>query len=235
VKRDQRIRIAIYTQQPFVAQGLATVLRSQRDLILAACHDTVAGLRDYLKSATPDVLLIYLMTAMSLSELHEIRSIDSRCRIVLWGQDLEGDFAFQAMQLGVRSILPGDTSIENFLAALRSVQKGALCFEKDLLVSVLSHKPVALSMRQRQIVSLVAQGRKNKEIAFSMGITEGTVKAYLYKLFKKLGMNDRLDLALFGRKNLFSSPSGPGQFDGTAVAPSVLLLPRRHTGLSVVQ
>ncbi|MDR3700270.1 MAG: response regulator transcription factor [Candidatus Sulfopaludibacter sp.] len=235
MKRDQKIRIAIYTQQPFIAQGLAAVLRSQTDLRLAACLDTLASLRDYLKSATPDVLLIYLMTAMSLSDLHEIRSLDSRCRIVLWGQDLEGDFAFQAMQLGVRSILPGDTSIENFLAALRSVQKGALCFERDLLENVLSHKPVALSMRQRQIVSLVAQGRKNKEIAFSMGITEGTVKAYLYKLFKKLGMNDRLDLALFGRKNLFSGPGRPAQFDGGAVAPSVLLIPRRQSSLSAVQ
>ncbi len=235
MKRDQKIRIAIYTQQPFIAQGLAAVLRSQRDFKLSACHDTLASLMDYLKSATPDVLLIYLMTAMSLSDLHEIRSIDSRCRVVLWGQDLEGDFAFQAMQLGVRSILPGDTSIDNFLAALRSVQKGALCFERDLLENVLSHKPVALSMRQRQIVSLVAQGRKNKDIAFSMGITEGTVKAYLYKLFKKLGMNDRLDLALFGRKNLFSGPGRPAQFDGAAVAPSVLLIPRRPSGLTVVQ
>ncbi len=235
MKRDQKIRIAIYTQQPFIAQGLAAVLRSQRDFTLAASHDALASLLDYLKSATPDVVLIYLMTAMSLSDLHEIRSIDSRCRVVLWGQDLEGDFAFQAMQLGVRSILPGDTSIDNFLAALRSVQKGALCFERDLLENVLSHKPVALSMRQRQIVSLVAQGRKNKEIAFSMGITEGTVKAYLYKLFKKLGMNDRLDLALFGRQNLFSGPGRPAQFDGAAVAPSVLLIPRRQSGLTVVQ
>jgi two-component system nitrate/nitrite response regulator NarL len=235
VKRDQKIRIAIYAQQPFIALGLAAVLRSQRDFTLAASHDALASLLDYLKSATPDVVLIYLMTAMSLSDLHEIRSIDSRCRVVLWGQDLEGDFAFQAMQLGVRSILPGDTSIDNFLAALRSVQKGALCFERDLLENVLSHKPVALSMRQRQIVSLVAQGRKNKEIAFSMGITEGTVKAYLYKLFKKLGMNDRLDLALFGRKNLFSGPGRQAQFDGAAVVPSVLLIPRRQSGLTVVQ
>jgi hypothetical protein len=55
---------------------------------------------------------------------------------------------------------------------------------------------------------LVAQGLKNKEIAFSLGITEGTVKVYLYKLFQKLGMNDRLDMALYGRKNLFSGQLG---------------------------
>ena len=234
VRRDHKIRIALYSQQPFVAQGLAAVLRTQADLKLATCQDSLPGLLEYLQSTIPDVLLVYLMNGISLSELHAIRSVDSRSRLVLWGQELAGDFAFQAMQSGVRSILRGDTSIDDLLATLRNVQKGALCFERDLLQSVLSHKAVALSMRQRQIVSLVAQGLKNKEIAFSMGITEGTVKVYLYKLFKKLGMNDRLDLALFGRKNLFSGDAGPGQFAGRPVAPSVLLVPRRQAGPMVV-
>jgi two-component system, NarL family, nitrate/nitrite response regulator NarL len=61
--------------------------------------------------------------------------------------------------------------------------------------TVLAQTRVALTRRQGQIVSLVAQGFKNKEIASAMGITEGTVKVYLYKLFRKLGMNDRLDMA----------------------------------------
>ena len=64
-------------------------------------------------------------------------------------------------------------------------------------------KRVALTERQGQIVSLVAQGFKNKEIAWSLGLTEGTVKVYLYKLFRKLGVSDRLDMALYGQKNLF--------------------------------
>ncbi len=234
MKRDQKIRIALYSQQPFVAQGLAAVLRTQADLKLATWQDTLPGLLEYLKTSTPDVLLVYLMDGISLSDLNAIRAAESDCRLILWGQELAGDFAFQAMQAGVRSILRGDTPVDDFLGALRNVQKGALCFEKDLLQSVLSHKAVALSPRQRQIISLVAQGYKNKEIAYSMGITEGTVKVYLYKLFRKLGMNDRLDLALFGRKNLFSWDAGSAQVAGRAIAPSVLLMPRRQPGLVLV-
>jgi len=80
--------------------------------------------------------------------VHEIRAADCRCQIVLWGQELEGEFAFQAIRSGVRSILPGHTSIDDFLAALRNVHQGALCFEKDLLESMLSQKRVALTQRR---------------------------------------------------------------------------------------
>jgi len=208
VETDNRIRIALYTQQPFVARGLAAVLNGQPDLELAACRDSLSGALESLKSARPDVLLVHLTSGISLSELREIRSADSRCPIILWGQELEGEFAFQSIQLGVRSIVPGNTAIDDFLATLRNVHRGVLCFDKDLLDSVLSQQRVALTRRQGQIVCLVAQGFKNKEIAYSLGLTEGTVKVYLYKLFKKLGLNDRLDMALYGRRNLFGGQPG---------------------------
>jgi len=140
VKSDNRIRIALYTQLSFVAEGLAAVFHAHADLELVACRDGLAGTLDCLKSTRPDVLLVHLLAGVKLSELQEIRAADSRCQIVLWGQELEGEFAFQAMRLGVRSILPGNISIDGFLAAVRNVHQGALCFEKDLLESLLSHK-----------------------------------------------------------------------------------------------
>src|SRR5450759_3502899 len=244
VESDNRIRIALYTQQPFVAEGLAAVFLTHADLELAACRDSLSGTLDCLNSTRPDVLLVHVISGISLSDLREIRSAGSRCQIVLWGQELAGEFAFQAMQLGVRGILPGHTSIDDFLAALRNVHRGVLCFESDLLESVLSQTRVALTPRQGQIVSLVAQGFKNKEIAFSLGITEGTVKVYLYKLFKKLGMNDRLDMALYGRTNLFGGQPGleritdtgaPLQFAGKPALPRLLLpLARQQPGVPVV-
>ena len=244
VESDNRIRIVLYTQQPFVAQGLAAVFHIHEDLQLAACRDNLSGTLDCLNSTRPDVLLVHLISGISLSDLREIRSADLRCQIILWGQELGGEFAFQAIQLGVRSILPGNTSVEDFLAALRNVHRGVLCFESDLLESVLSQQRVVLTRREGQIIPLVAQGLKNKQIAFSLGITEGTVKVYLWKLFKKLGMNDRLDMALYGRKNLFSGQPGldrirdtppPGQLAGKPVVPrSLLLVARKQPAVPVV-
>lgn len=59
-----------------------------------------------------------------------------------------------------------------------------------------------LSFRERQIVQLVQQAKANKEIAFELSLTEGTVKEYLYHIFRKLGVRNRTDLALWGRDNL---------------------------------
>ena len=149
---------------------------------------------------------------------------------MLWGEALTGEFAFQAMQLGVRGILAGTISIEGLLAALENVHRGVLCFEQELMDSVLAHTRVTLTRRQGQIVSLVSQGFKNKEIATAMGITEGTVKVYLYKLFRKLGMNDRLDMALYGLKNLFvAHDAAPDPFGPRSLRPQVRDRPNLHT------
>jgi DNA-binding NarL/FixJ family response regulator len=59
-----------------------------------------------------------------------------------------------------------------------------------------------LSFRQRQIVQLVQEAKANKEIAFELSLTEGTVKEYLYHIFRKLGVRNRTDLALWGQKNV---------------------------------
>ena len=61
---------------------------------------------------------------------------------------------------------------------------------------------VKVSPRESQLVALVAQGLRNKEIAYRLSISEGTVKVYLSKLFTKLGVEDRYQLALHGLKNL---------------------------------
>lgn len=199
-----KIPILLCSQQPFVVRGFAAVLRSRADFKLVACCESLLEARDRLKSTKAAIVLIHLTTRVNLSELRALRSVDGRLQIVLWGDGLGGEFAFQAMQLGVRGILPGTATIDCLLSSLHNVHTGVLCFEKDLMENALLQKRVALTERQGQIVSLVAQGLKNKEIAWSLGITEGTVKVYLYKLFKKLGVSDRLDMALYGQTNLFA-------------------------------
>ena len=197
------VSILFWTQQPFVGQGLAAVLRDRPEFRLVSCCDNLAAAVAGVKADQPTLVLVYLTSRISLSEVRALRAAGDRVQIVLWGEGLTGEFAFQAMQLGVRGILAGNLSIDGLLSALDNVHRGVLCFERELMDSVLAQTRVALTKRQGQIVSLVAQGFKNKEIATAMGITEGTVKVYLYKLFRKLGMNDRLAMALYGLKNLF--------------------------------
>ncbi len=57
----------------------------------------------------------------------------------------------------------------------------------------------ALSTRERQIVELIQQAKSNKEIAYELSLTVGTVKEYVYHIFRKVGVNNRVELALWGR------------------------------------
>jgi DNA-binding NarL/FixJ family response regulator len=59
-----------------------------------------------------------------------------------------------------------------------------------------------LGFRERQVVHLVQQAKSNKEIAFELCLTVGTVKEYVHHIFRKLGVKNRTELALWGRENL---------------------------------
>jgi DNA-binding NarL/FixJ family response regulator len=231
VRSNTAVSILFWTQQPFVGRGLADVLRARPEYHLIDCCDTLPAALACVVAARPALVLVYLTARISLSEVRALRSAAEGAQIVLWGEGLTGEFAFQAMQLGVRGILASNISIDGLLSALENVHRGVLCFERELMDSVLAQTRVALTRRQGQIVSLVAQGFKNKEIATAMGITEGTVKVYLYKLFRKLGMNDRLDMALYGLKNLFvAQAEGTDSFGPRSLPPQV----RDRTNLQVL-
>jgi DNA-binding NarL/FixJ family response regulator len=231
VRLNTAVSILFWTQQPFVGRGLADVLRARPDYRLIGCCDSLPAALKCVRAEQPALVLVYLTARISLSEVRALRSAAAGAQIVLWGEGLTGEFALQAMQLGVRGILASTISIDGLLSALDDVHRGVLCFERELMDSVLTQTRVALTRRQGQIVSLVAQGYKNKEIANAMGITEGTVKVYLYKLFRKLGMNDRLDMALYGLKNLFVAPAdGVDSFGPRSLPPQV----RERTNVQVL-
>jgi DNA-binding CsgD family transcriptional regulator len=96
------------------------------------------------------------------------------------------------------------------------VAEGGLWFEEALKASFHSVRTVSLTKRESQLVSLLAQGLKNKEIASTLFISEGTVKVYLSRLFHKLGVKDRFELALYGLRNM---PTGEGPIEVPQMQP----------------
>lgn len=231
VGNNSAIQLLFWTQHPLVGRGLADVLRDRPDYQLLQVCDNLAAALGGIRTMQPAVVLVYLTSRVSLSDVRALRSAGDRAQIILWGEGLTGEFAFQAMQLGVRGILAATIPVEGLFAAIQNVHRGMLCFEPELMETVLAQTRVTLTRRQGQIVSLVSQGFKNKEIAHAMGITEGTVKVYLYKLFRKLGMNDRLDMAIYGLKNLFVGQAAePDTFGPRSLPPQV----RDRTNLHIL-
>lgn len=154
----------------------------------------------------PDVLLCCLHTGMDLN-LAGLRFASPRSVVVVYSRDISPDFAHQALETGVRGFLSSTVTPDALGECLLAAARGELWMEKSLSMLLLDMRPVRLSKRQSEIVQLLSQGLKNKEIAEALHIAEGTVKAYLTVLFEKVGAKDRFELALFGLKYLKNIPN----------------------------
>src|SRR5579885_2412389 len=195
-------RILLYSDEPILAKGLESVLRQVEGFELLPTCNTVTGVIEQVAHNAPDLVLLDLTPDITFAVLSELKHAMSSTKIVLWVNSISTELAFQAMGLGVRGILRKTLPTDLQVKCLQKVQAGELWFEKALTDSFLCARRVALTQREGQLVSLLSQGLKNKEIASTLMISEGTVKVYLSRLFQKVGVKDRFELALFGLKNL---------------------------------
>ncbi len=117
---------------------------------------------------------------------------------------------FKTLEFGVRGIVQRHVQPEQLVDSLRKVVAGEL--QIGFGASPDTPQPrrrVSLTPREREIVSFLRQGMRNKQIAGEMGITEGTVKIYLFRLFHKLGVRNRFELARCGTPDQLQLSPGP--------------------------
>jgi two-component system, NarL family, nitrate/nitrite response regulator NarL len=198
-------RLWLYTDEPILASGLETIFAESEDYRLSAICRTPAAVIEQARTDRPEVLLLDLTPDLTFGLLLEIQRQLPASKIVLWVRTISTELAYQAIEHGVRGILRKTHSPEVLLKCLQMVAEGGLWFEEALKASFTAMRTISLTRRESQLVSLLSQGLKNKEIAATLFISEGTVKVYLSRLFQKLGVKDRFELALFGLKNM---PSG---------------------------
>jgi DNA-binding NarL/FixJ family response regulator len=192
------IPVLLYTPSVVLSAGLQALLDPEFSL------ETVSAIAD-LPARFAGVVLLDFTPDVTYELLGRLK--ETGATVALWASGVTPEVAFQCLQNGVRGILRKTLSAEHINQALRMIAGGELWFEKALTDQMLSQDRVRLTRREAQLVSCVARGLKNKEIAFELGISEGTVKVYLSKLFPKCGAKDRLELALFGIAN--ATAAGP--------------------------
>src|ERR1035441_2829856 len=159
-----------------------------------------------------------------LAALQRLQAASSRTRVILLtASDNQLEFV-QALKLGSCGIVRKQAATELLIDSIRRVHAGEIWLDSHTTAAVIRQfvandeappamhaLPVApatrererspLSQREREIVALVAQGFKNKEMAEKMFISEQTVKNHLHNIFDKLGVSDRLELALYAIHN----------------------------------
>jgi DNA-binding NarL/FixJ family response regulator len=211
------LSVLLYTTQPVLALGLAAVLEDSACQLARVCS-SLPVLREALAREDFGVLLIEATPEISLEVLSRIVDAARGVPVVMWVDGVSTELVGQAVGLGVRGVLRRSLSAELQVRCLEKVGAGELWVEKELVESLLSTKRIALTQRDRQIATMLVQGLSNKELAYHFGLTEGTVKVYLSRLFQKVGVSDRFELALYAIGHLFGGRS-------IAVEPNVAALP----------
>jgi two-component system nitrate/nitrite response regulator NarL len=195
------VTVLLCCDEPVVAEGLTVLLSLAGDFELVS-HCPMAGdLPGQLELHRPDLLLVDLTADFSFSFLSGLHDLFQRTKIILWVHSISTESALQAASLGVRGILRKTAPVDTLLRCLVRVNEGELWFEKAMTESIMSAKRYFLTHREGQLVTLLTHGLKNKEIATALSITEGTVKVYLSRLFQKLHVKDRFELAICGVRN----------------------------------
>jgi len=222
-----KIRIVVADDHPIFRDGLCRLLALEEDFEVVAQAQDGRQVLDVLQQFEPDILLLDLkMPGLDgLATLQRLQQAKNKTRvIVLTASDDKNEFV-QAMKLGTSGIVLKQTATELLIKSIRKVHAGEIWLDSHTTAAVIrqfvandeaapmaSQMPVAstaprererspLSQREREIVALVAQGFKNKEMAEKMFISEQTVKNHLHNIFDKLGVSDRLELALYAIHN----------------------------------
>lgn len=209
------LHVWICTDEPVLAIGLSNLLSAAREIKTTCLLCTPAALPKAKGGKTPDILLLDWAASLSLGDVIGIQARLPGCRVVLWTRGISTEAAFQAVEHGVRGILPSTASPESVVDCLRTVAGNGFWSEEPLKKRVHGVSAFNLSRREGQLVQMLAHGMKNREIASSLFLSEGTIKVYLSKLFRKLGVKDRFELALYGLRNMAEGETGnrPGSTD----------------------
>ena len=198
------IKLILIDNHPMVREGLALILDNQRDMQdVAQGSDGMSAVQLY-GMHKPDVAILDLrMPNMNGADATtEILRSDPLGRILIL-TTFDGDQDIQrAMHAGAKGYVTKDSPREDVLCAIRLVYRGQRYLSPSVggkLLDALRVQP--LTERERNVLLFLAKGKANKEIAFKLGITEGTVKTHVNSVRQKLGVSSRTAAALAAVKS----------------------------------
>ena len=202
------IKLVIADDHPVVLHGLINLLTREPDFeILATCGDGAAAL-EAIFDHSPDIALLDLrlpkMTGLEVQ--NKVASGSLRTRVVIMTAFTEDRDVLLAVSRGVHGIILKDSVANAVVHCLRRVRTGERCLPSELVRKELHRQKEAaslaqsLTVRERDVLRLVAKGLSNKSVADQLEICEGTLKLHIHHIYRKTAVRSRSGLiALAGK------------------------------------
>src|SRR5438477_4483134 len=244
--REQFIRVIVADSQAIFRAGLRKIFAVEDDIRVVGQAETLDQAIAAAKKFSAEILIFEAALAQNpVESAQEIMKQAPALRLAVITETPDQELTLELFRRGVHTIVSREIDSDLFVDCLRSIANGEPWLEphavKWVLEAYRSHgaRPhgtrtkVQLTPKESLIVSCVTQGMKNKEIAARVGTTEQVVKNYLRKVYDKLGVADRLELALFCLHNRVTENAAKAQLpqstNGSALpAPPLVPEPQKQ-------
>lgn len=206
------IKLVLADAQPVFLAGMKHVLQADSEFYVAACCETGNEALAAVLEQGPDVLVtdLDLRGLDGLALVGELRQRGLPTRTVILADSLTVDESLRVLRLGVAGVVLKDMAPDLLKRCIRKVHAGGKWMETHsvgrALERLIERESAAegaaklVSPRELGVIRMVAEGRRNKEIARALSITEGTVKVHLHALYRKLNVKSRGELTAYARR-----------------------------------
>lgn len=198
LKPAPRLRIGTVCDDPLRVEGLTALLSRQADLVPMTPTDAV---RD------PELTMVMIDATAELFEvMAAYRRVRPGLRLLVFGQSVDPRFIGQVVAAGAKGYLSHTASAEEIAMAISIIADGSIWAPRKVLASLIdTYSPqqpaptpaeVRFTPRERQVLQLLVQGRADREIAASLGISPRTVQGAVGMLLRKTGLKNRVALTV---------------------------------------
>jgi two-component system, NarL family, nitrate/nitrite response regulator NarL len=204
------IRIILADSQAIYRVGMRKVFALEDDIRVVAQADTLENLHSAVQRFPSDIVLLEGSLLVGAADaIPELMRLAPQTKVIVQTLAADESNTVELYRRGVRGIVPRSISPDLLVKCVRKIAQGETWIDNQSVNWVIEayrsnaaaltnpRSQPRLSPKEQAIIQCITQGKRNKEIAFEMGTTEQVVKNYLRKIYDKLGVSDRLELALY--------------------------------------
>ena len=225
------IRIILADSQAIYRVGIRKVFALEDDLRVVAQADSLEALRGAVDRYPTDIVLLEggLLTGTA-NAIPELLKTSPDVKLIVQAVASDESQTVELYRRGVRGIISRSISPDLLVRCVRRIAAGETWIDNQSVNWVIEayraqaaalmspRSQPRLSPKEMAIITCITQGKRNKEIAFQLGTTEQVIKNYLRKIYDKLGVSDRLELALYCLHNKIIQ----GDLDEEVIAQKVI-------------
>lgn len=210
------ISVMLSDDHSLMREGLKQLIELEKDITVVCQAGDGEETIDKVIKCKPDVLLldINMPKLNGIDVLRRVRDIGLDTKVIILTIHDDREYLFETMKMGADGYVLKDCDADTLISAIRDVKGGKVYIQpsiKYMLNDKLSkengetseelRKIQALTNREYEVLTLIAEGLNNKDIAEKLYISEKTVKNHVSSILKKLEVNDRIQAAIFAFKN----------------------------------